>query len=286
MYFYEYMKRFFLLLLLLFGFSLLFNYWNQTDFNLWHSSSGHELDFNRISATSETRPIIISTDEKITTEVFQKSHKSVVNIVTTSLGMNFWHQVIPEQGQGTGFIIDRRGYILTNHHVVDNARKISVTLVNGKKVNASLIGIDPTSDLAVIKIPKRYVTHIAELGDSDKIKVGQKAIAIGNPFGLSHTLTTGIVSALKREIQDKGTNLYDLIQTDTAINPGNSGGPLLNSSGQVMGVNTAIFSISGGYQGIGFAIPINRAKTVATQIILGRNNQYTNLSSNMNSIDL
>ena len=161
--------------------------------------------------------------------------------------------------------------------MVDNPRKISVTLVSGEEVDALLIGIDRTSDLVIIKIPKRYVTHIAELGDSDKIKVGQKAIAIGNPFGLSHTLTTGIVSALKREIQDKSATLSDLIQTDTAINPGNSGGSLLNSSGQVMGVNTAIFSISGGYQGIGFSIPINRAKTVATQIILGRNNQYTSL---------
>ena len=277
MVFYELIKRLFLLLLLLFGFSFLFKNWSQTEFHLWNSPGGLELDFNRISAASETRPIIVSPDEKITTEVFQKSHKSVVNIVTTSLGMNFWRQVIPQQGQGTGFIIDRRGYILTNHHVVDNARKISVTLVNETKVDALLIGLDPTSDLAVIKIPERYVTDIAELGDSDTIKVGQKAIAIGNPFGLSHTLTTGIVSALKREIQDKGSTLYDLIQTDTAINPGNSGGPLLNSNGQVMGVNTAIFSISGGYQGIGFAIPINRAKTVATQIILGRNNQYTSL---------
>ena len=277
MFFYEFIKRLFSLLLILFGFSLLFNNWNQTELYFWNSPSGQQLDFNRILATSETRPIIVSPDEKITTEVFQKSHKSVVNILTTSLGMNYWHQVIPQHGQGTGFIIDRRGYILTNHHVVDNARKISVTLVNGKKVDALLIGIDPTSDLAVIKIPKRYVTDIAELGDSNTIKVGQKAIAIGNPFGLSHTLTTGIVSALKREIQDKGATLSDLIQTDTAINPGNCGGPLLNSSGQVMGVNTAIFSISGGYQGIGFAIPINRAKTVATQIILGRNNEYTSL---------
>jgi putative serine protease PepD len=286
MFFYELMKRLFLLLLLLFGFSLLLNNWKQTDFHLWNSPFGQELDFNRILATSETRPIIVSPDEKITTEVFQKSHKSVVNILTTSLGMNFWRQVIPQHGQGTGFIIDRRGYILTNNHVVDKARKISVTLVNGKKIDALLIGIDPTSDLAVIKIPERYVTDIAELGDSDTIKVGQKAIAIGNPFGLSHTLTTGIVSALKREIQNKGATLYDLIQTDTAINPGNSGGPLLNSSGQVMGVNTAIFSMSGGYQGIGFAIPINRAKTVATQIILGRNNQYTSLSLSMYSIGL
>ena len=109
MFFYEFMKRLFLLLLLLFGFSLLFNNWNQIDFHSWNSPSGQKLDFNRISATSKIRPIIVSPDEKITTEVFQKSHKSVVNILTTSLGMNFWRQVIPEQGQGTGFIIDHRG---------------------------------------------------------------------------------------------------------------------------------------------------------------------------------
>jgi putative serine protease PepD len=182
--------------------------------------------------------------------------------------MNFWLEIIPREGQGSGFIIDRKGYILTNNHVVAKAQKITVTMANGKKTPATLVGRDPLSDLAVIRIPSKYVDMVVTLGDSDKIRVGQKAIAIGNPFGLSHTLTTGIVSALNRGIRtEDGNQIDDLIQTDAAINPGNSGGPLLNSNGQVMGINTAIYSLSGGYQGIGFAIPINLAKNVATQLI-------------------
>ena len=201
-------------------------------------------------------------------DVFEKSHDAVVNIATTTLGMNFWMEIIPQRGQGSGFVIDRRGYILTNNHVVANARKITVTMADGDKIVATLIGRDPGFDLAVIKIPEAKVSVVANLGDSDKVKPGQKAIAIGNPFGLSHTLTTGIISAVHRSIRtEDGNQIEDLIQTDAAINPGNSGGPLLNSSGEVIGINSAIFSLSGGYQGIGFAIPINLAKQVATQLI-------------------
>lgn len=247
--------------------SLIFTNWERLQSVQWGIPKTEELDFNKNSNIGYSRPIVISPDEKINTEVFEKNHQAVVNIAATTLTMNFWRQVIPQQGQGTGFIIDDKGYILTNDHVVDHASQISVTLGNGKKVDAVLVGRDPSSDLAVIRIPSRYVTHVAELGNSDSIKVGQKAIAIGNPFGLSHTLTTGIISAVNRQIQNKGGMLYDLIQTDTAINPGNSGGPLLNSNGQVIGINTAIFSMSGGYQGIGFAIPVNQAKAVATQLI-------------------
>jgi len=226
------------------------------------------LDFNRPVTIPRSRPLVVSADEKINTEVFEKVHPAVVNIATTTLAMNFWMQIIPRQGQGSGFIIDSEGYILTNNHVVAEARKITVTMANGKKIESTLVGRDPRSDLAVIKIPSRYVKIVAKLGDSDKIRVGQKAIAIGNPFGLSHTLTTGIISARNRVIMtDDGYQIDELIQTDAAINPGNSGGPLLNSSGAVIGINTAIFSLSGGYQGIGFAIPINRARYVATQLI-------------------
>jgi len=182
--------------------------------------------------------------------------------------MNFWMEVIPRQGQGSGFVIDQDGYIMTNSHVVANAQKIVVTMATGKKVQASLVGRDPRSDLAVIRISPGEIDAVAKLGDSEGIRPGQKAIAIGNPFGLSHTLTTGIVSALNRSIRtEDGNQIDDLIQTDAAINPGNSGGPLLNSNGDVIGINTAIFSLSGGYQGIGFAIPINLAKKVATQLI-------------------
>ena len=286
MLFYEFIKRILLILLLVFGLSFLFGNLGMIKSQIFDSQISQKLDFNKTSTVSDTPAIIVSPDEKITTEVFEKNHEAVVNIVTTTLTMDFWRQVIPEQGQGTGFIIDSKGYILTNNHVVDRASKITVTLASGKKVDAFLRGRDPRSDLAVIRIPERYVTHIAELGNSNTIKVGQKAIAIGNPFGLSHTLTTGIVSAVNREIKNKNVTLYNLIQTDTAINPGNSGGPLLNSNGQVMGINTAIFSMSGGYQGIGFAIPVNRAKAVATEIILKEKTPSTRRSIRMNAIGL
>ncbi len=227
-----------------------------------------QLDFNQPREESSAKAVVISQDEQINSEVFDRVHPAVVNISATTLGMNFWMEVIPREGQGTGFIIDRDGYIMTNNHVVAKAQRLTVTLSDGKKLNATLIGRDPITDLAVIKVPSSAVRVVAVLGDSDKLKVGQKAIAIGNPFGLSHTLTTGIVSALNRAIRNEdGTQMEELIQTDAAINPGNSGGPLLNSNGEVIGINTAIYSLSGGYQGIGFAIPVNRARQVATQLI-------------------
>jgi len=229
------------------------------------------LDFNRPPREPESRAVIVSTDETINMEVFEKVHPAVVNISTTTLSMNFWLEIIPREGQGSGFIIDREGYILTNNHVVAEAQKITVTMADGKKVSASLVGRDPASDLAVIKIPAKHVNGVTVLGDSDKIRVGQKAIAIGNPFGLSHTLTTGIISALHRGIRtEDGYQIDDLIQTDAAINPGNSGGPLLNSNGEVVGINTAIYSSSGGYQGVGLAIPSNQARYVATELIKSR----------------
>ena len=228
------------------------------------------LDYNAPEADVEARPVVVSADEKINMDVFERVHPAVVNIATTTLGINFWMEIIPQQGQGSGFVIDNRGYILTNNHVVANAQKITVTMADGRKIRASLVGRDPGSDLAVIRISRREVNGVARLGDSETVRPGQKAIAIGNPFGLTHTLTTGIVSALGRSIRTEGGGHMDnLIQTDAAINPGNSGGPLLNSNGDVIGVNTAIFSLSGGYQGIGFAIPINLAKEVATELITG-----------------
>jgi len=226
------------------------------------------LDFNTPEPSMVAQPVVYSSDEKINVDVFEKVHPAVVNIASTILGMNFWMEVIPRQGQGSGFIIDRRGYILTNNHVVAKAQKLTVTMASGKKIDATLVGRDPRTDLAVIRIPPGDVEAVATLGDSDKLRPGRKAIAIGNPFGLSHTLTTGIISALHRSIRtEDGNEIEDLIQTDAAINPGNSGGPLLDSNGHVIGINTAIFSLSGGYQGIGFAIPINQAKRVATQLI-------------------
>ncbi len=250
---------------------LLFNQ-NDVFAYLQPRPSSDSLDFNRASNEPDLRAAVISADEKINISVFEKVNPAVVNIATTTLSMNFWLEVTPREGQGSGFLIDKKGHILTNNHVVAKAQKITVTMADGRKIPATLVGRDPPSDLAVIKIPSNHVDVVTHLGDSDKIRVGQKAIAIGNPFGLSHTLTTGVISALHRGIKtDDDTHMEDLIQTDAAINPGNSGGPLLNSNGEVIGINTAIFSLSGGYQGIGFAMPINRAKYVATQLItLGR----------------
>ena len=171
---------------------------------------------------------------------------------------------LPGNGTGTGFIIDHEGYILTNNHVVKGADTIKVTLQNEKEYEARLVGSDPKTDVALIKIVKKNGEHISfpfiSMGNSEKVEVGEWVVAIGNPFGLSHTVTTGVVSAKGRNI---GTGPYDeFIQTDASINPGNSGGPLLNMKGEVIGINTAIFSGSGGNVGIGFALPINMAKAI------------------------
>ena len=171
---------------------------------------------------------------------------------------------LPGNGTGTGFIIDHEGYILTNNHVVKGADTIKVTLQNEKEYEARLVGSDPKTDVALIKIVKKNGEHISfpfiSMGNSEKVEVGEWVVAIGNPFGLSHTVTTGVISAKGRNI---GSGPYDeFIQTDASINPGNSGGPLLNMDGDVIGINTAIFSGSGGNVGIGFALPINMAKAI------------------------
>ena len=170
-----------------------------------------------------------------------------------------------EQGLGSGFIISSNGYILTNNHVVGGADVIKVRLSDGRHFKAKVVGTDPESDVAVVKIEAKGLPTVP-LGDSDAIEVGEWVIAIGNPFGLTQTVTVGVVSAKGRS--RIGINDYeDFIQTDAAINPGNSGGPLLNIHGEVIGMNTAIFSKSGGYMGIGFAIPINMAKAIKDQLV-------------------
>lgn len=174
-------------------------------------------------------------------------------------------QRFKQQSQGTGFIIDGRSYILTNNHVVRNADQIIVRLMDHREFEAKLVGTDPVTDLAVIKVDVPNLPSV-ELGDSDKLEIGEWVVALGNPFGLESTVTLGIVSAKGRS--ELGiTDVEDFIQTDAAINPGNSGGPLVNTRGQVVGVNAAIFSRSGGYQGIGFAIPINLARKIMDQLI-------------------
>lgn len=202
-------------------------------------------------------------------EIYRKSAPGVVNITSTVMAWNFYQGLVPRAGAGSGSIIDSRGYILTNNHVIKDARRIEVTLSDGSKWNGKLVGTDPYNDLAIVRIdaPSERI-HALPLGSSKDLQVGQKVIAIGNPFGLQQTLTTGIISSLDRSIPAEGGRLMeDLIQTDAAINPGNSGGPLLDSEGKIIGINTAIFSPSGGSIGIGFAIPIDTAKRIIPEII-------------------
>jgi len=211
----------------------------------------------------------LTEDERNNIGVYEKVADGVVNVTSTAIQMDFFFNAFPTQGSGSGSIIDTKGHILTNHHVVANAQKLEVTLADGSKWPAKLIGSDPDNDLAVIKIdaPKEKLKVIS-MGDSGNLRIGQKVLAIGNPFGLQRTLTTGIISSLGRTIRSEvGTLIEDVIQTDAAINPGNSGGPLLNSDGEIIGINSAIISPSGGSVGIGFAIPVNTAKRVVPELI-------------------
>jgi putative serine protease PepD len=211
----------------------------------------------------------VTEDEKNNIAVYEKVADGVVNITSTAIQVDFFFNAFPSQGSGSGSIIDMKGHILTNHHVVANAQKLEVTLADGSKWSAKLIGSDPDSDLAVIKIDAPHEKlKVIPMGDSKKLRIGQKVLAIGNPFGLQRTLTTGIISSLGRTIRSEAGNMIeDVIQTDAAINPGNSGGPLLNSDGEIIGINSAIISPSGGNVGIGFAIPVNTAKKVVPELI-------------------
>ncbi len=211
----------------------------------------------------------LTEDERNNIELYQRLAPGVVNITSTVLEQDFFFNVIPRQGAGSGAIIDPRGYILTNHHVIEDARKLEVTLANGKKYTAKLVGSDPDSDLAVVKIEaRREDLTVIPMGTSGALKVGQKVLAIGNPFGLGQTLTTGVISSVGRMLRaSSGLPVEDIIQTDASINPGNSGGPLIDSSGRMIGINTAIFSPTGSNIGIGFAIPIDTAKMVLDDLI-------------------
>jgi S1-C subfamily serine protease len=222
-----------------------------------------------ITLLSVGKAFSIMEDEKNNIAVYEKVADGVVNVTSTAMQMDFFFNAFPTQGSGSGSIIDTKGHILTNHHVVANAQKLEVTLADGSKWPAKLVGSDPDNDLAVIKIevPKEKL-KVIPMGDSKNLKIGQKVLAIGNPFGLQRTLTTGIVSSLGRTIRSEvGTLIEDVIQTDAAINPGNSGGPLLNSEGEIVGINSAIISPSGGSVGIGFAIPVNTARRVVPELI-------------------
>ena len=216
-----------------------------------------------------THAYAITEDEKNNIAVYERVADGVVNITSTAVQMDFFFNVFPTQGSGSGAILDSNGHILTNHHVVANAQKLEVALADGSRWPAKLIGSDPDNDLAVIKIDApREKLKVIPMGDSKNLRVGQKVLAIGNPFGFERTLTTGVISSVGRTIRSEvGTLIEDVIQTDAAINPGNSGGPLLNSEGEIIGINSAIISPSGGNVGIGFAIPVNTAKRIVPELI-------------------
>ena len=221
----------------------------------------------------ETKPEGLIGDEVINVKIYSQAAPAVANIVTRTLEYDVFMEPVPGQGAGSGFVIDPRGYILTNFHVLQNAQTIGVTLGDRSHYDAKFIGADERNDVALIKIdPKDKKLPALTMGDSDSLQVGQRVLAIGNPFGFQSTLTTGVVSALGRTVQTGETTVIDgAIQTDAAINPGNSGGPLLNSHGEVIGMNSAIYNPSdsgaGTTTGIGFAIPISTARQIAQDLI-------------------
>ncbi len=212
-----------------------------------------------------------SAEEAENISIYEKYNESVVNITTEVLSINWFLEPFPQSGgSGSGSIIDERGYVLTNNHVVEGAYKLYVSLSDGSRYEATLVGADPESDLAVVKFTPAAGKKLKPIpfGTAKNLKVGQKVLAIGNPFGLERTLTTGIISGLGRPIQESETViLQNMIQTDASINPGNSGGPLFNTRGEMIGINTMIYSPSGGSVGIGFAIPVDTATRIVPQLI-------------------
>jgi len=239
---------------------------------VWHVLSWVDQSFSKESATPRTVTARgdLSSDEKSTIELFERARGSVVYITTSERVMDFWSRnifTIP-RGTGSGFIWDEQGHVVTNYHVIEGASEARIRLSNGKEYKAALVGASPMHDLAVLKIGSGFKGRMLPLGTSHDLKVGQKVFAIGNPFGLDWTLTTGIVSALDRSLTgESGSVIEHLIQTDAAINPGNSGGPLLDSAGRLIGVNTAIYSPSGASAGVGFAVPVDTVNRVVPQLI-------------------
>jgi S1-C subfamily serine protease len=212
-----------------------------------------------------------SADERATIAIFERAAKSVVFIANTAIQRDIWSFDVMEvpQGAGTGFVWNTQGHIVTNFHVIYGAHAIKVTLADRSEYQAKLVGADPDHDLAVLQIqaPAGALEPLM-IGSSHDVRVGQKVLAIGNPFGLDHTLTTGVVSALGRTIKSLSNRTIEgVIQTDAAINPGNSGGPLLDSSGRLIGVNTQIVSPSGAYAGIGFAVPVDTVNRIVPELI-------------------
>lgn len=208
---------------------------------------------------------MIPVPEDVLVQAVEKVSKSVVNIASVRMLQDQLFRVFPVEGVGSGVVIDEKGYILTNNHVIDDAERLKVTLADGRVLRGRVAGSDEVTDLAVIKVEAEQPLPAAELGNSDDLKAGQIVVAIGNPFGLTGgpTVTAGIISSLNRSIQAR-TGVLELVQTDAAINPGNSGGPLINTKGEVVAINTANMPYA---QGIGFAVPVNIAKSILKELV-------------------
>jgi S1-C subfamily serine protease len=246
-------------------------------FTTWRSNGSHPADWlthsvnpAKVEITEAAGGESLDSEEQNNISVYRRNIPAVVNVTSRAMTFDFFYGLVPQEGQGSGFVIDKDGHILTNYHVVADARQVEVTLHNHKRYKATVIGTDPAHDLAVIQIKAPELVP-AVLGDSRSLQVGQKVYAIGNPFGLAGTMTRGIVSSIRPVREPNGATIDEAIQTDAAINPGNSGGPLMNWHGEVIGINTMILSNSGQNAGIGFAIPINTAKAVLNDLVtLGR----------------
>lgn len=212
---------------------------------------------------------LLDAEEAVVAYIYESAGPSVLHITSRTEVWDFWRGVVPQEGTGSGFVYDTQGHIVTNNHVVEDAQEIEIVLADGTVLPADVVGTDAYYDLAVLHVdPAQLPVPPLPLGSAETLRVGQRVLAIGNPFGLDRTLTTGVISALDRTIEsESGSLVGNAIQTDAAINPGNSGGPLLNSRGEVIGVNTAITSPSGGSVGIGFAVPISAVQRVVPDLI-------------------
>src|ERR1700745_1807667 len=240
-------------------------------FTTWKSSPLRTTNWisrpTKVEITEAAGGESLDSEEQNNITVYRKNIGSVVNITSKAVAFDFFYGLVPQEGQGSGFIIDKEGHILTNYHVIADARQVEVTLHNRKKYRATIVGTDRSHDLAVIQIKSPDLAPMV-LGESKNLQVGQKVYAIGNPFGLSGTMTRGIISSIRSVRGPEGAGINQAIQTDAAINPGNSGGPLLNSHGEVIGINSMI--LTGGAEqsaGVGFAIPINSAKAVLNDLV-------------------
>ncbi len=254
------------------------------DFWQRQENSGTTFAENAPSGISDPSQV---SDEQNSIEVYRTISPGVAFINTTSYVQDFWGDVREGQGNGSGSVIDNDGHILTNYHVIENAQKVTVNFGGEKVFPAKIVGGDPDTDLAVIKIdPPATGMTVVPMGDSDKLVVGQKVLAIGNPFGLDRTLTTGVISGLQRPIRARNNRPIDAaIQTDASINPGNSGGPLLDKYGKMIGINSQILSPAGGSVGVGFAVPINTARRVVPQLIQFGEVKRPKLGVQLRSID-